>query len=110
MPHETTDVDQAVTDAIVRLRHDEMRKMHEIGLTHYPEETPLDLYAYRAGVEISRQDPPFAGLIFAALYRADSTNARIIRAVYPGIATIGQARYDAPGGFLPHENDGEAQR
>ena len=106
--YEPTIVDQAVTDAIVRLRHDEIRRFAEIGLTHYPEETTLDLVAYRAGVEISRQDPPFAALIFAALYRADSTNARIIRAVYPGIASTGQARYDAPGGVLPHEHGGTA--
>lgn len=100
-------VDQDVTDAVVRLRHDEMRQMVEFGLDHYPEEPPLDVHAFRLGMGIARQDPPFAALILAALYRADSTNARIIRAVFPTIAATGQARYDAPGGVLHGEQSAD---
>ena len=64
-------------------------------------DTPLDLFAFRRGMEISRTDPPFAALIVAALHKADGRNAAVIRAAFPSIAEEAQARYDAPGDLLP---------
>lgn len=91
--------DEIITNAVTIIRHD-----LPLGLGP-AEEPPLDLYAYQAGQEIIQTHPPFASLIYAALYRADSTNARILRAAFPRICGDAQARYDAPGGILPGEQE-----
>ena len=46
-------------------------------------------------------DPPFFGLIMAAMRKADTDNlARLVR-LYPGVWAELQSRYHAPGGILP---------
>lgn len=95
--------DLNVRGAVSRLRDDDASVMRAMGLTTYPGEPELDRHAYHYGVQLARADAPFAALIFAALYRADSTNARILRAAFPVITQTGQARYEAPGGILPGE-------
>lgn len=59
-----------------------------------------DWYAYRASVELGRHDPSFYGLIMAAMRKADTGNAEILRLAFPEVWADLQARYDAPGGVL----------
>lgn len=63
----------------------------------------MSLYDYEVSRKIAAADPPFASLVMAALRKADSTNAAIIRHAWPQIAAEAQRRYDAPGGVLPGE-------
>ena len=48
-------------------------------------------------------DPSFYALIMAAMRRADSSNTAILRAAWPETWDELQARYNAPGGYLPGE-------
>ena len=63
----------------------------------------MSLFDYRESQALSASDPSFAALMMAALRKADTLNATIIRAEWPEIAREMQARYDAPGGVLPGE-------
>ena len=65
----------------------------------------MSRYDYEKSREIATQDPPFAALIMAAMRKADSRNAEILRAAYPGMWEELRARYDAPGGILPGEEE-----
>lgn len=67
------------------------------------DEPTLDGYAWQWATDLMHDDVPFAALIAAALYRADTGNAALIRACWPGIAADTQTRYDTPGGLLPSE-------
>jgi hypothetical protein len=49
-------------------------------------------------------EPDFYALIMAAMRQADSTNAAKLRAAFPETWDEVQARYNAPGGFLPGEH------
>lgn len=51
-------------------------------------------------------EPSFAGLIMAAMQRADTTNAAMLRSAFPDVWAEVDARYNAPGGILPGELDG----
>lgn len=53
-----------------------------------------------AGVAVPAQPPPFYALLMAAMRRADSVNAMMLRNAFPDVWTELQARYDAPGGKL----------
>lgn len=59
-----------------------------------------DYFAYRASVELGKGDPSFYGLLMAAMRRADSRNAAILRQAFPEVWRDLQARYDAPCGVL----------
>lgn len=48
-------------------------------------------------------DPDFYGLSMAAMRKADDANARKLRAAWPDVWAELQARYNAPGGYLPGE-------
>jgi hypothetical protein len=50
---------------------------------------------------LAAEDPPFAALIMAALRKADSHNAELLRRAYPEVCAEMQLRYDATGGKLP---------
>lgn len=65
----------------------------------------MNHYDYQSSRDIGYLNPPFAALIMAAYRRADSLNAEALRAAFPDITAELQARYDAPGGFLPGETD-----
>jgi hypothetical protein len=45
-------------------------------------------------------EPTFSALVMAAMRRADSSNALILRCGWPDVWAELQARYDAPGGRL----------
>lgn len=63
----------------------------------------MSKFDYEASKRLVEQDPPFAALIMAAMRKADSVNARVLRANWPALWEELQARYNAPGGILPHE-------
>lgn len=64
--------------------------------------TPGGRHAYEVSRELS-SDVPFYALIMAAMRRADSMNAIALRAAFPEVWDELQARYNAPGGILPQE-------
>ncbi len=63
----------------------------------------MSLYDYRMSRRISRDDPPFYALVMAALRKADSENARLLRAAWPEVCDEFTVRYNAPGGMLPDD-------
>lgn len=65
-----------------------------------------DWFAYMASVDIGKGDPSFYGLVMAAMRKADSTNAAILRRAFPEVWEDLQARYLAPGGVLESDSDG----
>lgn len=58
-------------------------------------------YDYVVSKVIDQRDYPFYALIMAALRKADSDNTAKIWAAWPEVAQELDARYNAPGGFLP---------
>lgn len=63
----------------------------------------MSLYDYQQSQIIAAHDPPFYGLIMAAMRRADSDNLEKLRVAWPDAYEELQARYHAPGGYFPHE-------
>lgn len=62
----------------------------------------MSWYDYQASKDFGA-DPSFYALIMAAMRRADTVNARLLREAFPGVWHELQARYNAPGGYLPGE-------
>lgn len=50
-----------------------------------PDPTELAEFDMRIARQIAATDPPFASLIAAAYYRADTTNAARLASLFPGI-------------------------
>ena len=65
----------------------------------------MSLHDYRVSQGLGADDPPFAALIMAAMRKADSANAEYLEQAFPMVWRELQARYNAPGGYLPGEND-----
>jgi hypothetical protein len=65
----------------------------------------MSLHDYQISKLLHEFDPSFAALIMAALRKADTSNALLLRGAWPDICAEMQARYDAPGGVL----DGDAR-
>jgi hypothetical protein len=63
-----------------------------------------DYFAYKASIELGRGDPSFYGLVMAAMRKADTRNAAILRGAFPEVWADLQARYEAPGGILPTDS------
>lgn len=63
----------------------------------------MDLYTYRAGLDVAALDAPFYALIQAAMRKADTINEYKLRAAWPEVWDDLQARYNAPGGILEGE-------
>ena len=63
----------------------------------------MSLYDYEIGRGSSMQDIPFHALIQAAMRKADSNNAALLRDAFPDTWDELQARYNAPGGLLAGE-------
>lgn len=61
------------------------------------------IFDYEASKIISKNDPPFAALVFALIRKADSNNIEKIRMCWPGLYDEFLNRYNAPGGYLPGE-------
>ena len=64
-----------------------------------------DLYSYQQGLEISRHGYPFYALIQAAMRQADDQNLHRLKMCWPDVYEDLYARYHAPGGLLPHEQE-----
>lgn len=65
----------------------------------------MSLHDYRSSMDIAAGDPPFCGLIMAAMRKADTANLMKLRDSWPGVYDELRARYNAPGGLLPGEED-----
>jgi hypothetical protein len=65
----------------------------------------LDWLEYKAARRLALADEPFYGLIAAAMMRADTTNARKLRAAFPDVWEMTQARYDGPMGYVKSDSD-----
>lgn len=65
----------------------------------------MSRYDYEKSKEVAAPDVSFAALIMAAMRKADSGNAEILRAMWPATWEELRARYDAPGGVLPGEEE-----
>lgn len=63
----------------------------------------MSYYYYEESKIIKRQNFPFYALIMAAMRQADTTNADLLRTAFPDVWDELDARYNAPGGLLPHE-------
>jgi hypothetical protein len=59
-----------------------------------------DYFAYRASIALGKGDPSFYGLIMAAMRKADTRNAELLRRAFPEVWADLQARYLSPGGVL----------
>jgi hypothetical protein len=68
----------------------------------------MSLYDYRAAREISKTDPPFYALIMAAMQKADTWNAALLRSAFPQVWAEVDARYNARGGILPSDPEAGA--
>jgi len=65
----------------------------------------MSLYEYRESQALERQDAGFYSLIMAAMRRADDVNIGKLKHAWPEVWQELEARYNAPGGLLPGEND-----
>jgi hypothetical protein len=59
----------------------------------------VSYFDYRYSIDLP-PDPPFYGLVMAAMLRADSLNADLLRGAFPDVWRELNARYHAPGGVL----------
>ena len=66
----------------------------------------MSYFDYSVARELVAKDVPFDALIMAAMQRADTTNAAMLRGMYPAVWDEVQARYNAPGAMLPGDLDG----
>ena len=60
-------------------------------------------YDYEISKLIAAQDYPFYALIMAAMRKADSGNAELLRMAFPDTFHELKLRYNLPGGVLPEE-------
>lgn len=63
----------------------------------------MSRYDYRESARIAAADLPFYALVMAAYRQADTKNAAKIRTAWPDVVEELEARYHAPGGYLPGE-------
>ena len=60
----------------------------------------MSLFDYEASKMIIVKDPPFYGLIMAAMRKADSNNLFNLKIAFPAVWVELHERYNAPGGVL----------
>lgn len=65
----------------------------------------MTLYDYRESQRIAVEDYQFYALIMAAMRQADTDNATKLKFAFPFVWEELRRRYNAPGGFLPGEED-----
>lgn len=65
----------------------------------------MSLHEYLCSQAIGAEDPPFYALLFAMIRQADSDNTEKIRRCWPEKFAEMRARYNAPGGVLPGDED-----
>jgi len=66
----------------------------------------MSLYDYRQSQKIAAKDYQFYALIMAAMRKADTANTDKLAYAFPDVWAELKARYNAPGGVLPQENEG----
>ena len=69
----------------------------------------MSYYDYRSSLSIAAQDYPFYAVLMAAMRQADTDNLEKLRAAFPEVYAELQARYNAPGGTLPGEQQRKTQ-
>lgn len=60
----------------------------------------MSYHEYRVSEEIAQRDYPFYALIMAAMRKADTLNAAILRQSFPAVWAEVDVRYNAPGGLV----------
>jgi len=60
----------------------------------------MSRFDYEASKMIIVEDPPFYGLIMAAMRKADTDNLFNLKIAFPEVWDELQERYNAPGGML----------
>lgn len=65
----------------------------------------MSLYDYKKGIEAATEDYPFYALIQAAMRQADNDNIEKLKLAFPDTWAELNARYHAPGGLLPGEEE-----
>lgn len=60
----------------------------------------MSLHDYKISLELSKDDPPFAALIMAAMRKADTRNLAKLERCWSWIGTELKQRYNSPGGIL----------
>lgn len=63
----------------------------------------MSQHDYEESKRIKGRGESFYGLLMAAMRTADTDNFERLTAAFPDVAAELQARYDAPGGVLPHD-------
>lgn len=63
----------------------------------------MSWHDYQTGLRIGAEGYPFYALIQAAMRQADTDNLDRLQIAFPRVWKDLQARYNAPGGFLPGE-------
>jgi len=63
----------------------------------------MSYYDYHVSLVIAANDYPFYALIMAAMRKADSGNAELLRVAFPDTFHELKLRYNLPGGVLPEE-------
>jgi hypothetical protein len=64
----------------------------------------MSLYDYHVSLELAKQDVPFYALLMAAIRKADTDNLQKLSFVFPQLVAEFRARYNAPGGKLPQDD------
>ena len=67
----------------------------------------MSRFDYEASKRIRAEGYPFYAVLMAAMRQADSSNAARLRLAFPEVWNELQARYEAPGGYLPGEQVAE---
>jgi hypothetical protein len=67
----------------------------------------VSFYDYQASRRINAADEPFYALIMAAMRQADTANLMLLQEAWPETWAELSARYDAPGGALPGDQEYE---
>lgn len=65
----------------------------------------MSLFDYKASLMISKEDPPFYALIMAAMRKADTSNVKLLRSIYPDTWKELEKRYHFPDGRLEGEKE-----
>lgn len=65
----------------------------------------MSRHEFDEGRRIAANDPPFYAIIQAAMRRADTFNAARLRLMFPETWAELDARYNAPGGALPGDDE-----
>jgi hypothetical protein len=63
----------------------------------------MSRFEYQQSRRIAAEGYGFYALIMAAMRQADTDNAITLKTAFPAVWEELQARYNAPGGFLPDE-------